>query len=277
MEPQSSTVKFNENEVHLLRVGNGSKLLIAFHGFGNDAELFMPLAYALKDEYTVIAVDLPGHGGTKWHAKYFTPEDLMAVISGIKERFLVEKITLLGYSLGGRVAMQAVQMQPHWFDRLVLIASDGLQKNFWYGFATRNWLGKRIFKKVLTNPEQWIKYFEWLYKFKLVDASRYKFAQLQLRNASVLTQVRYVWPVTSKLKVHVPALKWQLKRNKIFVALVMGKHDRVFPYHQGEVFVKGLKLASLTVLDTGHELIKPQFLRPLLIAIRGNELPEKLG
>jgi pimeloyl-ACP methyl ester carboxylesterase len=252
---QSGILKYKDNEIHCLRMGSGSKLLLTFHGFGNEAHLFIPLGAALAKEYTTVSIDLPGHGKTVWKQKYFGKKDLMAIVQGIKNDHKVEQFSLLGFSLGGRVCLNIVELQPTWIDKLVLLASDGLEKNFWYNMATRNLLGKVIFKQMMAQPEQWLNRVDFLRKYKIIDESRFKFARTNLTNESVRHQLNYVWPVTSRLIVNPTIVKWNLNKYKIETHVFMGKHDRIFPPKQGERFVKNLKTAHLHILDAGHQLL----------------------
>ena len=260
---QPGVLKYNNNEVHCLRMGAGSKLLIAFHGFGNDAAIFVPLAEQLQDTYTIVAIDLPGHGNTRWSDTYFRKKDLMAMVQGIKNDFGVEKLSLLGYSLGGRVCLNIIEQQPNWVDKLVLLAADGLEKNFWYQMATRNPIGKTIFRSMMRQPEQWLSRVDFLRKYKIIDESRFKFARINLTDEKVRHQLSYVWPVTSRLMVNIAAVKWNLNKHKIDTHVYMGRHDRIFPPVQGERFIKNLKTAHLHLLDTGHNLLETAML-PLI-------------
>lgn len=257
---QPGILKYNNNEVHCLRMGKGSKLLIAFHGFGNDAAIFKPLAALLQDEYTLVSIDLPGHGLTRWTDRYFRKKDLMAIVQGIKNDFGADKFSLIGYSLGGRVCLNIAEQQPNWIDKLVLLAADGLEKNFWYQVATRNPIGKVIFRNMMQQPEQWLNRVDFLRRYKIIDESRFKFARVNLTDKNVRHQLSYVWPVTSKLMVNIAAVKWNLNKYKIETHVFMGKHDRIFPPIQGERFIRNLKQARLTILDTGHNLLEPSLL-----------------
>lgn len=241
-------------------MGGGSKVLIAFHGFGNDAAIFAPIAQLLQEAYTIVAIDLPGHGLSRWTDPYFRKKDLMAIVQGIKNDFGVEKLSLLGYSLGGRVCLNIVEQQPNWIDKLVLLAADGLEKNYWYQIATRNPIGKVIFKSMMQQPEQWLNRVDFLRKYKIIDESRFKFARINLTDEKVRHQLSYVWPVTSKLVVNIAAVKWNLNKYKIETHVFMGKHDRIFPPVQGERFVKNLKTAHLHILDSGHNLLETALL-----------------
>ncbi len=241
-------------------MGKGSKLLIAFHGFGNDAAIFAPIAQLLEEEYTIIAIDLPGHGLSRWTDAYFRKKDLMAIVQGIRNDFGVEKFSLLGYSLGGRVCLNIAEQQPNWIENLVLLAADGLEKNYWYQIATRNPIGKVIFKSMMQRPEQWLNRVDFLRKYKIIDESRFKFAKINLTDEKVRHQLSYVWPVTSKLVVNIAAIKWNLNKYKIETHVFMGKHDRIFPPVQGERFVKNLKTAHLHIMDSGHNLLEAALL-----------------
>lgn len=244
-------------------MGTGSKLIIALHGFGNTANIFEPIATAFQDAYTLVSIDLPGHGATKWDRTYFEKNDLMAIIQGIKQEFKAEQFTLMGFSLGGRLCLNIADLQPNWIDKLILLAPDGLEKNFWYHAATRNPLGKIIFKKMMRNPEAWLRHVERLRNWKLIDASRFKFAKANLTDEKIRHQLSYVWPVTSKLVINTQLVKWHLKKHKVETHIFMGTHDRIFPPQQGERFIKGLKTATLHVLNEGHNLINETLIKEL--------------
>ncbi len=266
MTPISGFIKYEDNEVHCLRMGSGPKLLIAFHGFNNDAAIFLPLATLLQQEYTMVAIDLPGHGQTRWSSSYMEKKALMAIVQGIKNNFGVEKFSLAGFSLGGRVCLNILELQPNWVDKAVLLAADGLQKNFRYNLATRNPAGKIIFRKLIDNPERWIGKMAWLRKYRLVDESRFKFARTRLTDDTIRHQLSYVWPVMSRLIPNITLVKWNINKYKVQTHVVMGKHDRIFPPVQGERFIKNLKYARLHMLDTGHNLLKEE-LQPQLAAL----------
>jgi len=263
MQIRSGFINYLDNKVHVLKMGSGPKLLIAIHGFGNDAGIFRPVAAAFQETYTTVSIDLPGHGKTVWNKAYFEKHDLMAIIQGIKIEAGVEKFSLMGFSLGGRACLSIVELQAGWIDQLFLLAPDGLKKNFWYNAATRNVFGKLIFKRMMQNPDAWLHYVDKLRQWNIIDASRFKFAKAHLTNESIRHQLSYVWPVTSKLIVSTMLAKWHIRKYRIETHVFMGEHDRIFPPRQGQQFVKGLKTAKLHILDEGHNLINEALIREL--------------
>ncbi|MGH8302892.1 MAG: alpha/beta fold hydrolase [Steroidobacteraceae bacterium] len=87
-------------EVH----GNGPALVL-LHGWGLNVRVWDGLAATLCDRFRVIAVDLPGHGRSAW-----LPERSSLAEQAEQVRETVEAITdeysLLGWSLGGQIALQ---------------------------------------------------------------------------------------------------------------------------------------------------------------------------
>jgi pimeloyl-[acyl-carrier protein] methyl ester esterase len=93
-------------------------VLALVHGWGMNARVFDALANLLAADFDVRALDLPGHGGREALADN-TLQDWADDLA----RKLPEGATLLGWSLGGQVAMRAALDHPHKVARLVLLAS----------------------------------------------------------------------------------------------------------------------------------------------------------
>jgi len=93
-------------------------VLALVHGWGMNARVFDALAVALANDYEVRALDLPGHGGRDGVA-----ENTLQNWADDLAQQLPDNTTLLGWSLGGQVAMRAALDHPHKIARLVLLAS----------------------------------------------------------------------------------------------------------------------------------------------------------
>ena len=107
--------------------GEGPTILL-IHGIAGSSTTWRAVMPALAEHYTVIAPDLLGHGQS---AKPRGDYSLGAYASGIRDLLVVlgqERVTLVGHSLGGGVAMQFAYQFPEWAQRLVLVASGGLGK-----------------------------------------------------------------------------------------------------------------------------------------------------
>jgi pimeloyl-ACP methyl ester carboxylesterase len=108
------------NGINLYYETQGSgKPLVLLHGGLGSGEMFAPILPALADHHQVIAVDLQGHGRT---ADIDRPLDLRLMaddIAALIDHLGLERPDLVGYSLGGGVALQTALKYPEKIGRLV--------------------------------------------------------------------------------------------------------------------------------------------------------------
>ncbi len=128
---------YGQSRFHGICEGSGEKLLICLHGFGESALHFKCLAPALGDTYTIIALDMPLHGKTE--------DDLPALIAQLLEQHGRQRFSLMGYSMGGRLALCVIEKMAAQVDELILLAPDGLKNNPWHLFVTQTSWGNKIF------------------------------------------------------------------------------------------------------------------------------------
>ena len=105
-------------EIH----GTGKPLIMLHGGFGT-FEMFAALSPALAEKYQVIGVDLYGHGRTALTDRPIRFEDMADDIAGLIDHLGLEKADLLGFSLGGAVALQTAIRHPERVNQLVLIST----------------------------------------------------------------------------------------------------------------------------------------------------------
>jgi pimeloyl-ACP methyl ester carboxylesterase len=105
--------------------------LVLLHGGVGGIEMFGPNLPAFAMRGRVIAVDLQGHGRTADIDRPIRFELMADDIAALIEHLGIGKADLLGYSLGGGVAMQTAIRHPDVIRRLV-IASEPCKRNGWY-------------------------------------------------------------------------------------------------------------------------------------------------
>lgn len=107
--------------------GQGEPVVL-LHGFTGSTATWSSLVTTLVSDFQVITIDLPGHGKTKVDTAK-TMLDCCADIKSIIDQLGLEKIHLLGYSMGGRTALSFAMFYPERLYSLILeSASPGLAK-----------------------------------------------------------------------------------------------------------------------------------------------------
>jgi pimeloyl-ACP methyl ester carboxylesterase len=105
---------------------DGTKpVLLLVHGIGQDSSTWSEVLPDLARDHVVIAPDLLGHGAS---AKPRADYAVGAYASGLRDLLTVlgaDRVTVVGHSLGGGVAMQFAYQFPERCERLVLVSSGG--------------------------------------------------------------------------------------------------------------------------------------------------------
>ncbi|SDJ23722.1 Pimeloyl-ACP methyl ester carboxylesterase [Actinokineospora alba] len=126
-DPLAVTLRFKDIHGHrrAYRMGGSGPVLLFIHGISDSSETWRDVLPDLAERYTVIAPDLLGHGDSdKPRADYAAAayacgmRDLLAVLD-------IDKVTVVGHSLGAGVAMQFAYQFPERCERLVLVSGGG--------------------------------------------------------------------------------------------------------------------------------------------------------
>lgn len=106
--------------VHVESFGTGAPLVL-LHGFAMNAALFETLLPSLAQRHRVHVVDLPGHGHSPPIAPFDLPSLAVAIDAAIDGADA--PLAVLGWSLGGQIALQWARMRPGRVTRLLLVAT----------------------------------------------------------------------------------------------------------------------------------------------------------
>ena len=123
MEPR--TITLHGRPLSYVQAGRGPVLLL-IHGMAGTLENWQAVMEPLARTHTVLAPDLPGHGGSAPGGGDYS---LGALAAGLRDLLVAlghERATLVGHSLGGGIAMQFSYQFPEMTERLVLVSSGGL-------------------------------------------------------------------------------------------------------------------------------------------------------
>ena len=100
--------------------------VILLHGFGASLDTWEPWAQNLSERFRVIRFDLPGFGltGPDPTGDYSNARDIR-ILTGLMDQLGIDRASLIGNSLGGRIAWNFAALNPRRVTRLVLVSPDG--------------------------------------------------------------------------------------------------------------------------------------------------------
>lgn len=109
--------------------------VIMLHGFGASLDTWEPWARVLSGRYRVVRFDLPGFGLTGPDPTGdYSDARTMTIIAGLMDQLKIERASVIGNSLGGRIAWNFAALHPERVTRLVLVSPDGFASpGFAYG------------------------------------------------------------------------------------------------------------------------------------------------
>jgi pimeloyl-ACP methyl ester carboxylesterase len=124
-ESNGQTVTLHGHSIAYVQKGTGPVLLL-IHGMAGSLDTWRSVVDPLARNATVLAVDLPGHGGSSPGGGDFS---LGSLASGLRDVLVAlghDRATVVGHSLGGGIAMQFSYQFPEMTERLALVSSGGL-------------------------------------------------------------------------------------------------------------------------------------------------------
>ena len=113
-------------KLHLLTAGQGATVLL-LHGFAGSAEDWRPTAEALvRRGYRVVAADALGFGrSAKPLDAPYSFQLQVELYAGILDALKIERVCVMGHSMGGKYAVAMALLRPERVHSLVLVSSDG--------------------------------------------------------------------------------------------------------------------------------------------------------
>ncbi|TYL45975.1 alpha/beta fold hydrolase [Nocardioides sp. BGMRC 2183] len=103
--------------LHSLDVGASGSRIVFLHGLFGQGRNWMTIGKALADEHRVTMVDLPDHGRSPWTESF----DYLAVADAVADLIDgTDAATVVGHSMGGKVAMLLALRHPELVRRLVV-------------------------------------------------------------------------------------------------------------------------------------------------------------
>ena len=254
-------VQFNDLVFEYLKFGKGEKFIISFHGFGMHASDFRVFEETLGSEYTFISINHFHHGNSyfplkRLKRKPFKRSELKNLIDLILEKHNIDKFSIAGFSLGGRLALCTFELFPTRVEKLYLFAPDGVNSNTLYQIVSRTILGQQVYKFLIDRPNLMIGIVGFLKSIRVFNERFYNFILFHIDTDDKRKLLYNIWmtyrlmhPIKRKFLTYIK--KYDVKLN-----LFLGKHDMIVPPQVGKDLSKRLKgIMKLHIIFSGHNIL----------------------
>ena len=245
--------------LHYQKIGNGQKILLSFHGMGQDFLCFQNFAQTFESQYTTYLFDLPYHGksgginGNIYHEN----EVITKIIwKEYLEDFLqdnqIKNFSIIAFSMGGRFALATVEAFAERVEELILLAPDGITDNPKYILATQYGFSRKIFKSIIQNNERFHTIANALARMGIVHKKVVKFAKMMVDTPKKQEQLYQAWIGFHQLSFNIKELAELINNHGIRVKIFMGKYDKLLPLNKVFPLTKRLKNMELIELEATH-------------------------
>ena len=232
-------VVINGIETNYIAEGQGEAVVL-LHGWGSSLEPYRRLIRLLSQKYFVIALDMPGFGGTQEPERPYNVDDYVDFVLEFLKQFSLPKLSLVGHSFGGRVIIKMVNRQlPFAVEKIVLVDSAGIKPE-----PSK----KKSFRQTCYKVGKWFATRKLIAKCfpEMLEALRKKFGSADYAAASPMMRHCLVKVVNEDLSRLLPGIKAP-------TLLVWGENDTATPLSDGKKMEAAIPGAGLAVIkNAGH-------------------------
>jgi pimeloyl-ACP methyl ester carboxylesterase len=111
------------NSVHYQIKGSGPAIVL-LHGFMESMEMWHPFLPSLTKDFSVVMIDLPGHGKSKCIDETHSMPLMAEQVKKVLDKENIYQCTIIGHSMGGYVSLAFGRSYPGYLNGLVLFHSN---------------------------------------------------------------------------------------------------------------------------------------------------------
>lgn len=256
--PQDQYVCVGDVKTRYWSLGAHGSAVIFIHGIGSAIETWALNVEPLAQQHRVYALDLVGSGRSDKPLGSYSLVAFAAFVKAFAEALALDRVTLVGNSMGGGIALQFALSYPQQVEKLVLINSLGLGRAISWGLRLANlpWVGqyyrptrssielalKQAVEDQTLITDAWVDTFYEV--LSLPGAPKSLIAQIRANIGWLGVRTEVYQPIVDRLNtITAPTL------------VVWGKQDRILPVAHAQVAMKHLPNARLQLFDhCGHWL-----------------------
>ena len=255
--PEDQYTKIGNLKTRYWALGDQGTAVILIHGLGASADIWMHNVEALAKGHRVYVPDLVGFGRSDRPGASFSPFDYTRFLDDFINILNMDRVSLVGQSLGGGIALYYALQFPQKVNKLVLVDNAGLGKEVIW---TLRWMSLPLVGELFSYPSR-----------KGVEI----FFKLAVRNRALVTKdfVELYYHIFSRpgfqkffLRLLRQIVNIRGAREEILdpimgnlykitqpVLIIWGDKDRVLPLKHGRLGKEKLPDAELKIMEgCGH-------------------------
>ena len=217
------TIKINEVELYYEVSGKGEPLLL-IAGMGSDSQSWESIVPELSKQFTVITFDNRGSGRTLPHETPFSIHDLADDAIALIKHLKLEKVAILGHSMGGFVAQDCAIRYPEYVSNLILAAT----------FPCNSQRNNELFSDWISNQEKGMSQRLWFKNLFYWIFSKNFFKNETVLEGAIQGSIHYPYPQSpTAFKNQVKAIRDfnvvdNLAKIKAKTTIICGEEDILF-------------------------------------------------
>lgn len=244
-----------------IKIGTGAKVMVGFHGFGRDASMFQNYENVFPD-YTIYSISLFYHGSDwRYQDENLDAQRWKSFFGDFLASEGIQNFSLLGFSLGGKVALYTFQLFSSQVDKLHLIAPYGIKKNVVEWITQKLPSVYRSLEKFVHKPAPFLAVLRTLRKYKLMNTTLLNITMRQMGSLKTRQKTFLSMGLYGALRLDLPSIKRKLETSRIPVTFYLGHSDKILTTEALNRYLSKLMDFSLHVLPGGHGSLPDKVIR----------------
>ncbi|WP_436516048.1 alpha/beta hydrolase [Ekhidna sp. To15] len=257
-------IERESGQLYYFKYGDGDKILLAFHGFGQNNKIFKDWVKEVGHEYTIYAFDLFHHGSSQRENERLSKAEWKSYLKSFLTQEKINSFSIVGFSLGGRFAIASALALPELTKEITLIAPDGVFLTIWFKLATNRSI-KWIFKYVMLQPNLLEKLMRFNDKYRVVSPYLGDFVRKELGDHDNRRRVYISWNNFKSLGYSKKQLSRLFQMQTFERRIILGSRDHIIKPEKILPIIETMGRFKVEVLPLKHhQLIKPEVAKLIL-------------
>ena len=256
-----SHLTYHQTVLYFQKFGTGDKVLLAFHGYGQNSNAFEKIGASLGAKYTIYSFDLFFHGKSVWPfgEKALEKKLWLEIIESFLTIESINKFSVASFSMGNKFLLTILEAMAPKIEEIIFIAPDGIKTNTLYNLATYPLFLRGTFKLMIYFPHPLFAIMKVLRLLNVMEKGLIKFARTEMNSKAKRKRVYHSWVVFRRLHFDMEIIADLINDHQIPTKMVLGKYDKIMILENMEMLLKKLEDYELITLESGHKSLLEEF------------------